>query len=287
MNSTPLTIPLLPEDASIKTTFSSDVATQVIKNLFLDENSADFRFVFDSDSDQPLKLPVHKIILAAVSPVFHTMFYGSLKEKEEVEIADVSYESFKEFLQFFYLNNVTLTMEHVAGVMYLGEKYEINHCLETCSSFLMKNLTENTVCLAYQLAALFKRKELMGCCNILIKSKTSAVLQSKSFLACDKQVLHHILKLDSLNCTNSDLFNGFIAWAKSTCQRNGLDGNQPQNIRTQLGQVLYELPFFTLTQAEFFDIITPNVELFEKNEITELIKMVASTEFQPKHFTKK
>ncbi|XP_055303109.1 kelch-like protein 41a [Sitodiplosis mosellana] len=280
------TIIPVPLDATVTTSFSSNAAARATKKLFLDEDSANFHFVFDSDNDRPMKLPVHKIILAAASPVFHTMFYGSLEEKTEVEIVDVSFGAFKEFLQYFYLADVTLTMEHVPGVMYLGEKYEITECSDACSTFLMQNLTADTVCWAYEVAVLFKRKDLMEFCNTLAKSEISAVVQSRCFMECDQKVLRHILKLDPLSGPNTDVFQACIAWAKSACQQKGLDGDQPQNVRDQLGQAFYEMPFALISQANFFNFVPPNATLFANEDLVEIIQMVASSEFQPTKFVK-
>lgn len=53
------------------------------------------------------------------------MFYGSLKEGNVVKIVDADADSFKEFLQFFYLGEVTLTVENVEIVARLVDKYDI------------------------------------------------------------------------------------------------------------------------------------------------------------------
>ncbi|XP_055308966.1 uncharacterized protein LOC129572876 [Sitodiplosis mosellana] len=178
-------------------------------------------------------------------------------------------------------------MEHVPGVMYLGEKYEVTECLDACSTFLMQNLTADTVCWAYELAVLFKCKELMEFCDTLAKSKFSTVLQSKCFLECDQKVLRHILKLDPLSGSNIDVLKACIAWAKAACQRKGLDDDQPQNVRDQLGQAFYEMPFSSITQANFFNFIPPIATLFANEDLVEVIQMVASSEFRPTKFVKK
>lgn len=273
--------------------FACSGPTRAINQLFLNENLADFHFIFNSNNDNkkkplksPLKLPIHKNILSAISPVFHTMFYGSLIEKDEVEIVDASYDAFKEFLQFFYLTDVTLTMEHVPSVMYLGDKYEVGDCLDKCARFLSEHLTGKTVCWAYELAILFKCKELIDRCNMITKFESLVVFHSNYFLECSRETLCHILKLEPLRCRNTDVFDACIAWAKAACQRNGLDKNQPQNIRAQLGDVFYEIPFARFTRDDFFDIISPNIKLFEEKELDEVIQMIASTKFLPTIFIK-
>lgn len=281
-------LPQLPEGATTKATFASDVAARATKQLFLDENSADFHFVFNSNSSEPMKLPAHKIILSTVSPMFRAILNGPLKGKNELEILDASFQVFKEFLQFFYLADVTLTMQHITGVMYLGLKYQIKDCLDLCSLYLMQTLSASTVCWGYNLAVLFKRKDLMEVCNAIIQCDTSAVLQSNGFLKCDKKLFGEILKLvPSGSCPNTAVLKACMAWAKTACLKNGLDGNEPLNIRNQLGQLFYELPFDALSQDDFSNLVFSNIKYFKEDEIDELTQMVASTSFQPTKFVRK
>lgn len=55
---------------------------------------------FSVDS-QPKRIifKAHKLILAMASPVFETMFYGSLPETKEIKIEDIKPETFKALLQ--------------------------------------------------------------------------------------------------------------------------------------------------------------------------------------------
>lgn len=72
------------------------------KNLFLSllndlENSQKFtdcKFIFDGES-----IAAHKVILSSVSPVFEAMFYGGLKEKEEIAIVDIDVDVFRQLIR--------------------------------------------------------------------------------------------------------------------------------------------------------------------------------------------
>lgn len=48
---------------------------------------------------------------------------------------------FEEFLQFFYGNQMKLTMDNVAEVLQLVDKYDVADCYEICVDFLKENLT--------------------------------------------------------------------------------------------------------------------------------------------------
>lgn len=51
--------------------------------------NADVQFIFNFD-EKTMKLPAHKDVLVASSPVFNAMFNGELKEKGNVEIVDAT-----------------------------------------------------------------------------------------------------------------------------------------------------------------------------------------------------
>src|SRR3978361_326675 len=93
----------------------NSAASEVIAKMYLNEDLADVHFEFNVDDDVQ-KVPANKSVLAALSPVFYTMFFGSMKEGSVVKIADADADSFKEFLQFFYLGEVTLSMENLETV---------------------------------------------------------------------------------------------------------------------------------------------------------------------------
>lgn len=99
------------------------------------------------------RVPAHKAILAGSSNVFHAMFYGSMRETGDVHISDASEAEFKEFLQYFYLAEVTLTETNVANVWYLGEKYNVERCIANCMQYLKHSLDDENVCSQLQISA--------------------------------------------------------------------------------------------------------------------------------------
>lgn len=83
---------------------------------YLNSKTADVHFSFDSsDNDKAsgTRIPAHKILLADKSDVFEAMFYGELKETGDIRVTDVSDAAFVEFLQFFYNNQVEVSVSMV------------------------------------------------------------------------------------------------------------------------------------------------------------------------------
>lgn len=154
------------------------------KNKFyLDEESADVHFLFDNGNGNITSVAAHKVLLASGSIVFYAMFYGVLKENGDVKIVDASEGKFKEFLQFFYrrMKGITLTMENIDGVMYLGHKYQVPKCIAKCVEFLKSILNVDNVFTGLELGILFDQEELKNSCSEIIKMNTVKVFQTSGF----------------------------------------------------------------------------------------------------------
>lgn len=85
--------------------FETKSVANIIKNMYLNEETADVHFVFDVEH----RVPAHKNILASESKVFHTMFVGALKEKGQVKITDASPKCFEGFDLFNLRNTSDIT----------------------------------------------------------------------------------------------------------------------------------------------------------------------------------
>lgn len=233
------------------------------EKLYLNQRTSDVNFIFDSNvSTNGTKIPAHKCILSASSKAFDTMFYGSLRETSDVRITNASPEAFKEFLQFFYLSTVKLTSKNVAEVMNLCKQYMLNDCINACTDFCQGMLTMDNTCWGYELAILFEQDDLKEVCEQQISENPVEIFRLNSFLNCEQNLLCHILAMDSLNCEETVVFDGCIAWAKAACILNGLNEKNMRNLRAQLGDLFYEIRFKYMTLEHFYSRYRIYEELF-------------------------
>lgn len=247
------------------------ISSKAIELLHSSKRGADVHFTFESSVE---RIPAHKNILA-VSPVFEKEFFGLMPEKEEVKIIDASADAFKEFLQFFYLNQVELSMQHIQGVMHLSKKYQIDECLEICSIFLKKNLTINEMCMGYQLALHYDQNDLKKFCRREICVNTRKVLISEGFLNCDWIVLNEIVKSVNFLCREADLLEACINWARNACKRNKLNVNK-ENVRNQLKDVIYEIRFNQITFQEFTKFLINPQNPYDYDEVKVIMRIIAN-----------
>lgn len=274
--------------------FEFHLRDKMCNDLYLSDKFSDVKFLFPSKEEasetRPKKIietiPAHKLILASISEVFSVMFNESWIEKNEVEIVDASAGAFEEFLQCFYLNSATFTKENIAQVMYLANKYQIADCMDACAKFLRDNLTPADVCWGYALAIFHEQSELRQHCEKKITANAKEVFASDQFLNCDQELLAEILKLD-LQCKETIVSDGGLAWAKKACEKNNLDENNAENLRNQLGECVYLIQFKTMSMQEFTERTIKYRGFFKPDEFEDIIYCIANKNFRSEKFNQK
>lgn len=262
-----------------------DLPRLITEKLYLDQSSADIQFLFEELDDDGMMLsenvPAHKLILSTGSQVFHAMFYGAIPEGNEVKIIDVGATAFKEFLQFFYIdNNITLSIENIAEVMYLIRKYGIERCMKQCVEFLIENLEIEHACLGYQLAIKLELDDLRYFCERKISASAEIVMKSESFLNCEWMVFNEIMQLDSLVCAEPRVFDAAVAWAKKSCEKKGLPSFDMQNLRDQLNGSLRFIHFKRITIEDFVSRAVDYCGLFTLPELVDILQMIVFVEYE-------
>lgn len=245
-----------------------------VSKLHLDEETADVVFVFDNNNGSVERITAHKCLLASGSEVFKRMFFGELKEGKEIPIVDVSIDGFVAFLQYFYMDVVTYNSAVIAEVMKLADKYDAQGCFELCTRYLIMTIsTQNidTIVWCYELALLFDLAHLIGVCEEKICLETQQILESNSFLNCNRSTLGRILLMDSLSCDEIHIFQAAMNWAMEACKRTGIDENNAENLKQQLGNCFESIRFPAMTAEDFYACIVDKENLLTNNEIMDIL----------------
>lgn len=242
------------------------------KALYLKSDSADVWFKFADE-----RIPAHKLILTTMSPWMNAMFFGSLPEGNEVNMTNskLSADSFKEFLQFFYMDveSVTLTMVNIEGVLDLAKQSLTEHIFNKCENFLIKTVTSDTMCFGYQLALRYGANKLKALCEDEICVNAEKILRSSSFFDFPYEFLQNILQCDALACEEKYVFDACMAWAKAACKRNNEDTTEAPNLRAHLKDSIYQIRFKSMTKEEIAECIGSYLGLFSADELEEIICM--------------
>lgn len=216
-------------------------------NLYANrDKTGDIKFVVGTEV-----IPAHRCMLAALSPKYQTQFYGSMPEKNVITVTDVSPAAFKEFLQFFYADNVTLSIAHIEDVLNLVKQSLNEKLLIECTDYLLEMVGLDKLCWCYQLALFHDIKPLNEFCEEHISINIKKVFQSNDFLRCNRDVLCRILSLDSLKCTEVNVFDACIQWAQSFCKQKSVDSTNMVNVRDALDEAIFKIRFGLMTVEEF------------------------------------
>lgn len=244
------------------------------RKLYLDSEMADVKFVFGVGTDQVDTVPAHKSILSISSSVFRTMFYGSLPEQGDVPIVDASAAAFKEFLQFFYLDTVELTSEHIVDVSIMCHKYGLTEALKLCEYPLQDSFTIDEICMEYALAMLLEISDTIQFCEQMIQRNADKILKSNSFLDSSREMVDKIIQLVKWECNTAMIVDAYISWAKTECRRKNLD-ETAENLKAQLGPSFDRIPFADLDAEQLVQFIASNSNVLSHSDFTEIIQKVS------------
>ncbi len=116
---------------------------------------------------------VHKVILAAQSPVFRRMFETDMKEKQEGRsvIEDMSTDVAEELLTFMYTGKAPNV--ETEELFQLADKYEMDHLKPLCEKALFNNLEVENAVTTLMLADLHSADQLKSVCIGFIEDNIS------------------------------------------------------------------------------------------------------------------
>lgn len=257
------------------------VARPNLLNHYLNEDTADIFFLCSDEADEgedkvmKVRVPAHKVILASASSVFQAMFYGLLPEQNQVELTDTTADALKEFLQLFYKNDVTYTIENIQEVMYLADKYNVPDCTTACCTFLKQNSTPEKMMIGYVSALHYNLLELKFFFENEMLLKREQFFRSTYFLHCSKATLKSILKSVYLKGEGEMLFLACMAWAEEACDWSGVDSTDMKNRRQMLDECFDLIEFASIKRDVVMEFLKNFHCLFKTNELDYIFQLVS------------
>lgn len=223
---------------------------QVIANMFR-QKDLDVTFYFPHEGT-PREVLAHKELLTLVSPVFKVMFSGNWKEKDAVCIKDADADVFYLFINFIYGNETPIDEGNVIALLDLATKYQIDHMIPKFAEY-MSGIVRVANAVGYlSVAILYGLPGLESKCKEIISDCTDDVLRTDGFLDCHASALPAILGLPWIACTEADLFDASVEWARRRCRQT----NQPEsgeNMRRLLGDSFELIRFQEMEERKFWD----------------------------------
>jgi len=142
------------------------------------------------------RIPVHRFILQARSPVFRAMLSSGMLEctSNQIVIQDFRCDVVKEFVRFLYTDtcNTSVLMQHGRSLLAIAHRYEVKGLIQACERHLVGILSEDNVVDILQLADKYETMELKERALQFIKINFSALIRSSLFY----ETLSSVLKRD-------------------------------------------------------------------------------------------
>lgn len=222
-------------------------------------------------------VPAHKILLAGYSDAFNTMFYGTLREGNEVEIVDATPHGFREFLRYFYFTDIHIRLESINETMYLAKKYLLDTYFEECCKFLSQQNEPPGIIIGYSQSIRFALTELKVKMEHSIRINANKIFQSEYFATISHKLLKKIIRIPIVRIEASKcVFDGCILWAQEACKRANIDPTISQNLRDKLGDSFQFIEFSAMTSMEIAECVKRFGDLFTSKELQSIISMISA-----------
>ncbi|CAH0380960.1 unnamed protein product [Bemisia tabaci] len=253
--------------------------------IFQNSLFCDAHFIVGQDTNRQT-ISAHKLVLAASSVVFLTMFSEKWStDRPEITVPDVDPTAFKQMLQFLYSDDISLTVKNVSSVLYAAKKYSILALENRCANFLLDQLcVENSFSILIQ-ARLFDLQKVVDASLKVIAGDTEEALMADDFLNIDYETLCLILKRSDLKIVEIHLFDALLRWSETECERKKLVIN-PDNQRHVLRDALYLMRFPLMDPEDFASKVMDSGILSEAEANSVLLDCIGKSKPQNNKFSK-
>ena len=255
--------------------------------MFNNECFSDIKFVvrkMDGESESKYVIPAHKFVLSISSPAFEAMFYGELAEtKDSIELPDCEYESLLELFRFMYSDEVNLNGSNVMGVLYLAKKYIVPSLADKCTDYLQDKLDVSNAFSILPNAYQFDRKRLVERCWKVIDKHREEAIKSDGFATLERSLIEEVVKRDTLNIEEVELFKAVDSWATKKCKEEGLtaDGSVKRKI---IGEnIVKAIRFPAMKQQDFAGVVL-GTKILTQDEVCDVVKYLNSVLSSPVRF---
>lgn len=258
-----------------------------LEHLVGNKFGSDFTFIIEDDNAE---IPAHKLIIALASPVLNRIVYGNetFAPTDTLKVDGISKESFMEILRYIYTDNVNVDDDNVFEILNQSNYFGLPGIETKCFEYLDNNLNVSTVPWIYhQLFYAFSSSKILTKCLQYIQIQPMQFFTSPYFLKISVDELKSILQMDTINCTEVDLFDAMVKLSRAHCTAGGLE-IASANQRKILDGSESLLRLGSVTESEFNHCLEIQKDFFTSSEIERIrsdIKNSVSTVVKRKWHT--
>lgn len=214
---------MAPSDFSDLPGLSQDLCC----GLLFDGATSDITLCVQED-----RLPAHRAILGARSPVFRAMFFGAMRERcaTEVEISIFAAPTMRLLLRFIYAGALeAVHLEDMVPLMACADHYGVGALRARIFEHLQESTSPDMACIVLASARLYQQEALQDMYLSFILKHAQQVFRTEGFWRLDVAVLQRLLESDDARIEEVDLFKALVSWHRhrsKDCHDAGLDDKQ-------------------------------------------------------------
>ncbi|KAM4747387.1 kelch repeat and BTB domain-containing protein 8-like [Rhinophrynus dorsalis] len=219
---------------------------QGLRELYLNEELCDTTIVTEGK-----QFFCHRVLLASISPYFRAMFCCPMKESSlgEVQLLDISTSVMEAVLHFVYTGEVSINLNTVHDLFTVSSRLQIIPLLDRCSSYLLKEIGDETCFWIYRMAHSHNCRSLLDAAVQYIGWHFSILCEKEDFLHLDLNELTTILSSDRLMvCSELSIYRLACRW---------WDFHNPEN--NSLPEELLEVIRFPLMSPNEKEVVEKNI----------------------------
>ena len=159
----------------------------------------------------------HRVVLAAASPFFQSLWESNMIEGNEqlieIKLEEATASAMEDVLQFIYTGNVSVTEESCHELIATADYLLLRGLKSLASDVLKRKVAINNCVSNYYFADKYQCSKLKRKCCWFIKSLFSAVMTTEGFLNLNmKQVMEWVCSDDIEVRNEEDIFTGIVKW---------------------------------------------------------------------------
>ena len=135
-----------------------------------------------------------------------------------------------------------------------------------------RNLDSSNVLSILSCAQTYEEESLEEQCWKVIDEQTEAVVKSDDFVAIQRTLLEALVKRDTLNIAEVELFKGLMRWATKKLEKESTVRADGQQIRQILGDGILKAIRFPAMERENFAAVVLDTKTLTYDEVNAIIK---------------
>lgn len=213
------------------------------------------------------KFPCHRVILAAGSSYFKSMFSSGMEEswKNPIELRQIDGDVFELVLHFIYTGHVRIASHVLEELFTQAYMFQINPLVDLCVEFFKENMNETNCLAAYTLADTHAHRQLFEYSKEFSCTHFKSVAQDEDFGKLSLECVTGLLRDRRLQCDGEeDVFRAAIKWLNTEGE---LDRRKSCRNR-----VLECVKFPLMKQSYLVDVVSKSLHVTQDEKCSDLLE---------------